>query len=52
MIESSIYYMIKKHLKSDPAYVEYVELFLEVCPLIKSWLSLANCFRMLDYLPN
>ncbi|CAE6537783.1 unnamed protein product [Rhizoctonia solani] len=29
MIESSIYFMIKKHLRSDPAYVDYVELFLE-----------------------
>ncbi|CAE6436514.1 unnamed protein product [Rhizoctonia solani] len=29
MIESSIYYMIKKYLRSDPAYVDYVELFLE-----------------------
>ncbi|KDN34476.1 hypothetical protein RSAG8_12414, partial [Rhizoctonia solani AG-8 WAC10335] len=25
----SIYYMLKKHLRSDPAYVDYVELFLE-----------------------
>ncbi|KAG9121011.1 Farnesyl pyrophosphate synthetase, partial [Ceratobasidium sp. 392] len=29
MIESSIYYLIKKHLRKDPAYVDYVELFLE-----------------------
>ncbi|KAG8687428.1 Farnesyl pyrophosphate synthetase [Ceratobasidium sp. 395] len=29
MIESSIYYLIKKHLRADPAYVDYVELFLE-----------------------
>ncbi|KAF8757239.1 Belongs to the FPP GGPP synthase family [Rhizoctonia solani] len=29
MIESTIYYMIKKHLRTDPAYVDYVELFLE-----------------------
>ncbi|QRV89379.1 farnesyl-diphosphate synthase [Ceratobasidium sp. AG-Ba] len=29
MIESSIYYLLKKHLRSDPAYVDYVELFLE-----------------------
>lgn len=30
MLESSIYYMLKKHLKSDPAYIDYLELFLEV----------------------
>ncbi|KAB5592026.1 Farnesyl-diphosphate synthase [Ceratobasidium theobromae] len=29
MLESSIYYMLKKHLKSDPAYIDYLELFLE-----------------------
>ncbi|KAG8716424.1 Farnesyl pyrophosphate synthetase [Ceratobasidium sp. 394] len=29
MLESSIYFLIKKHLRSDPAYVDYVELFLE-----------------------
>ncbi|KAF8599651.1 erg20p [Ceratobasidium sp. AG-I] len=29
MLESSIYFLLKKHLRSDPAYVDYVELFLE-----------------------
>ncbi|KAG8739158.1 Farnesyl pyrophosphate synthetase [Ceratobasidium sp. 414] len=29
MIESSIYFLIRKHLRPDPAYVDYVELFLE-----------------------
>lgn len=30
MLESSIYYLLKKHLRSDPAYIDYMELFLEV----------------------
>jgi farnesyl diphosphate synthase len=34
MLEASIYYLIKKHLRSDPAYVDYLELFLEVRTLV------------------
>ena len=50
MLESSIYFLLKKYLRSDPAYIDYVELFLEVCSFVSfDFRTFAYCsFRLLS----
>jgi hypothetical protein len=54
MLEASIYYLIRKHLKSDPAYVDYLELFLEVrLPVSHSARGSSLTFSVVvDHFPN
>lgn len=34
MLESAIYYLLKKHFRQEPYYVDLLDLFHEVCYLI------------------
>ena len=50
MLEMAIYYLIKKHFRSEPYYLHLVELFLEV--RLYPYECHQQLILLIDYLPN